>query len=57
MGMGNYTRNASSGGNGQWFIKNDGFKVPFGNITRICLNADDKEPAGTQFKIYARRAY
>jgi len=40
-----------------WTIKHSGFALDFGNITRIYMNANDVEPAGTNIKIYAQRAY
>lgn len=33
-----------------------GFRLNFGNIKRIALHGEDKEPAGTLIQIYARRA-
>lgn len=53
-----YTRQATSGDTATWYTKGDNsFRFDMGNITRVYIPGDDVEPAGTNIKIYAQRAY
>ena len=61
----NYTRQATTGGQGSWQIKNMlssgqnalGVRFDMGNIVRIQMNPNDFEPAGTIIQIWGQRAY
>ena len=57
----NFSRVTTTGNFGSWCIKNmsyaKGVQVNLGNITRITMNTQDYEPAGTIIKIYGQRAY
>ena len=61
----NYTRQATTGGQGSWLIKNMlntssnafGTRFDMGDIVRIQMNSNDFEPAGTIIQIWGQRAY
>ena len=56
-----YTRQSDTGGYGAWVSKrmdgHVGASITIGNIVKIAMNSADCEPAGTNIKIYAQRAY
>lgn len=60
MTLAQYTRLTTSGNHGTWQSKcenNYGMRLNLGNITRILMNSEDFEPAGTRIRVWGQRAY